>query len=193
MAGGSRTDELRDMKVTTDGGILLLAFTSSYDGDVTGYHGGYDLWLTKIASTGQKQWSKCLGGIGLKTGGSIIQTSDGGYMVVGDTDGRGGGNYDSTCNHHNPGSGWVDAWVVKLDSVGNIEWQQCYGGTYHDFGDNVIDLTDGYVILGSTMSNDGDVSGLHDPPGNSDNSGDIWVFKIDKTGNTVTTQRIIKL
>ena len=107
---------------------------------------------------------------------------------MGETDGRGGGNYDSTCNFHNPGSGWVDAWVVKLDSVGNIEWQQCYGGTYHDFADNVIELVDGYVILGSTMSNDGDVSGLHDPPGNSENNGDIWVFKIDKTGNLLWQQ-----
>jgi hypothetical protein len=183
MAGGSKTDELRDMRVTADEGILLLAFTSSYDGDVTGYHGGYDLWLTKIDSTGQKQWSKCFGGTGFEEGGSVIQTTDGGYMVVGETDGSGGGNYDSTCNHHNPASGFLDLWVVKLDAEQNIEWQQCYGGTYSDHAFNVIEQNDGYIILGSTMSNDGDVSGLHDPPGNSENSSDIWVFKIDKTGN----------
>jgi len=183
MAGGSGQDELRDMRVTSDGGVLLLALSNSHDGDVTDHHGNYDLWLLKMDSTGQKQWSKSFGGTGLEEGGSVIQTTDGGYMVVGETDGRGGGNYDSTCNHHNPASGFLDLWVVKLDAEQNIEWQQCYGGTYSDHAFNVIEQNDGYIILGSTMSNDGDVSGLHDPPGNSENSSDIWVFKIDKTGN----------
>ena len=183
MAGGSKTDELRDATVTNDGGILLLAFTDSYDGDVTGYHGGYDLWLIKIDSTGQKQWNKCFGGNGLEDGGSVIQTSDGGYMIIGDTDGRGGGNYDTTCNFHNPGSFYSDTWIVKLDSDGNIEWQQCYGGSYHDYANNAIELSDGYIILAGTMSNDGDVSGYHGIPGPGDNGDDIWVFKIDKSGN----------
>lgn len=183
MVGGSRVEELRDIIVTNDGGILLLAFTDSYDGDVTGYHGGYDLWLIKIDSTGQKQWNKCFGGNGLEDGGSVIQTSDGGYMIIGDTDGRGGGNYDTTCNFHNPGSFYSDTWIIKLDSDRNIEWQQCYGGSYHDYANNAIELSDGYIILAGTMSNDGDVSGYHSTPGSGDNGDDIWVFKIDKSGN----------
>ncbi len=184
MAGGSGTEELRDITVTSDGGLIVLGLTSSHDGDVTDHYGGYDLWMIKLNSAGEKQWDMSLGGIGLEEGGSVIQTSDGGYMVVGDTDGFGGGNYDSTCNHHNPGSGYTDAWVVKLDSARNIEWQQCYGGTYPDGANNVIELSNGYIILGSTMSNDGDVSGYHSIPGpNSQCGGDIWVFKIDKTGN----------
>jgi hypothetical protein len=185
VCGGSGVEEIRDATVTNDGGIIALGISLSTDGDVVDHHGygKYDLWLIKLGVDGQKQWTLSLGGLGDELGGSIIQTSDKGYLVVGSTDGRGGGNYDSTCNHHNPGSGWSDVWVVKLDSVGNIEWQQCYGGTYSDLGANIIELNDGYIAIGLTMSNDGDVTGLHDPPGNSENSGDIWVFKIDKTGN----------
>jgi len=184
MAGGSGTDELRDMIITNDGGILALAFTSSNDGDVTDHHGFYDLWMIKLDHTGQKQWAMSLGGTGLEGGGSVKQTADGGYIVAGYTDGSGGGNYDTACNHHYPGSGYPDAWIVKLDSARNIQWQQCYGGTYGDASSNIIELENGYLVLGHTMSNDGDVSGLHSPPGpNSDYGGDIWVFKIDKTGN----------
>jgi len=186
MAGGNGTDELRDMQVTTDGGVLLLALTSSQDGDITDHHGSWDLWMIEIDSSGQKQWGKSFGGAGFEVGGSLIQTSDGGYVLVGATDGSGGGNYDTTCNHHNPDSGFTDAWVIKLDTERNIEWQQCYGGTFPDHAANVLELSDGYIVLGSTMSNDGDVSGLNGPPGpNSEYGGDIWVFKIDKAGNLI--------
>jgi hypothetical protein len=184
MAGGSGTDELRDMLVTDDGGILLLGLTSSHDGDVNDHHGSYDLWLIKIDGSGQKRWSKSFGCPGQEEGGSVIQTEDGGYMIAGATDGYAGGNYDTTCNHHNPASGFPDVWLVKIDSAQNIEWQQCYGGYYYDFASNVLEQPDGYIVLAHTMSNDGDVSGYHSIPGpNSQYGGDIWVFKIDKTGN----------
>ncbi|MBU3928513.1 MAG: T9SS type A sorting domain-containing protein, partial [Bacteroidetes bacterium] len=65
----------------------------------------------------------------------------------------------------------------------NIEWQQCYGGLYHEFGSNIIELVDGYICLGMASSDDGDVSGYHGYPGYPEFGGDIWVFKIDLTGN----------
>ncbi len=182
VSGGQMGSGERDFIVTNDGGVLAMAFTDADDGDITDHHGWYDIWLIKLNENGQKQWTLSLGGTGLEGGGSVIQTSDRGFLVAGYTDGRGGGNYDSTCNFHNQGSGFVDAWVVKLDSTHNIEWQQCYGGSYHDSGDNVIELNDSYIIIGSTTSNDGDVSGFHGMP-NYKNRTDIWVFKIDKRGN----------
>jgi len=183
VCGGSNNEQPRDAVVTNDGGVLALGITESEDGDITDFHGFTDLWLIKLDGSGQKQWTLSLGGRGLEEGGSVIQTTDGGYMVVGATTGDGGGNFDTTVNFHGPWHSFIDVWVVKLDSAGNIQWQQCYGGTYDDFGANVLELSDGYVILGSTMSNDGDVSGLHSPPGpNGPHGGDIWVFKIDKTG-----------
>jgi len=183
VCGGSGIDEIRDATVTNDGGILALGISLSDDGDITDHHGFWDLWLIKLDGSGQKQWTLSLGGRGLEEGGSVIQTSDGGYMVVGTTTGTGGGNFDTTVNYHGPGHRWADAWLVKLDSTGNIEWQQCYGGSWSDGAYNILELSDGYVILGFTESNDGDVSGLHGHAGpNSKYGGDIWVFKIDKTG-----------
>ncbi|RLD58530.1 MAG: hypothetical protein DRJ05_07885 [Bacteroidetes bacterium] len=180
--GGTGIDWMRNAIVTNDGGVLSLGISTSDDGDISNPHGSWDLWMVKLNNNGEKQWDMSLGGIGSEGGASVKQTDEGGFIVVGSTDGRGGGNYDSTCNYH--GVGYYDVWVVKLDSSRNIEWQQCYGGTYGDGGLNIIETSSGYIVLGTTMSNDGDVSGLNGPPGpNSEYGGDIWVFKIDKQGN----------
>ena len=183
--GGSKIDDMRDMKVTDDGGVIALSLSNSDDGDVTNPNGSWDLWMIELNNSGEVQWEMSLGGEGIDGANTIMLTTDGGLLVSGYTDGVGGGNYDTTCNFHGyPGGGFVDAWIVKLDSLRNIEWQQCYGGTYHDFTANTIETSDGYVILGHTLSNDGDVSGNHSGGGpNSDYGGDIWVFKIDKQGN----------
>src|SRR5205809_153959 len=101
-------------------------------------------------------WQKCLGGSGNDNANSIRQTTDGGYVVAGSS-GSVDGNV--TGNH----GGGADAWVVKMDSAGNLVWQKCYGGTGGD-GATAIDQTSdgGYVVAGTTSSNDGDVSGWHE-------------------------------
>ncbi|NOY51949.1 MAG: T9SS type A sorting domain-containing protein, partial [Chlorobi bacterium] len=182
--GGSLIDWTRDMEVTDDGGLIVLSLSNSPDGDVSNPNGSWDLWLIKLNSDGETEWDFSLGGEGGESGGSIIETQDGGYIVIGSTEGIGGGNFDTTCNYHGtPGGGYVDVWVVKLDSLRNIEWQQCYGGHYLDEGSNILETDDGYICLSTTMSNDGDVSGFHGVPGNMDYGHDIWVFKVDKQGN----------
>ena len=181
VSGGQRGVGECDFTLTNDGGVLAMGFALADDGDVIDHHGFYDLWLIKLSDNGQKQWTLSLGGSGYDGGGGVIQTTDDGFLIAGNTDGSSGGNYDSTCNFHNSGSGYVDAWVVKLDTAHNIVWQQCYGGSNHDGCTNIIELPDGYIILGHTSSDDGDVTGFHisqDP-----NYNDIWVFKIDKAGN----------
>ncbi len=184
--GGNKVDWMRDMEITLDRGLIILGLTNSDSGDISNPNGGWDLWMIKLNSDGEKQWDFSLGGEGFEEGGSVIQTSDGGYLVAGSTDGRGGGNFDTTCNFHGmPGGGFTDVWVVKLDSLRNMEWQQCYGGIYYDDGLEIIETVDGYVCLAITMSNDGDVSGFHGVPGDLDYGDDIWVFKIDKQGNLI--------
>jgi hypothetical protein len=140
--------------------------------------------MVKLNDQGEKQWDFTLGSFSGEDGGSVKQTSDGGYIVIGHTSGGEGGNFDTTCNYHGPGGyGYSDVWVVKLDSLRNIEWQQCYGGHYHEVGSNIIELEDGYICLGNASSDDGDVSGYHGYPGYPEFGADIWVFKIDLTGN----------
>ncbi len=177
--GGSLIDWTRDMEVTDDGGLLTLSLSNSPDGDVSNPNGSDDLWLLKLNKNGEKEWDFSLGSTSGEEGGSVIQTEDGGFIVIGNTEGDFGGNYDTTCNFH----GFVDVWVVKLDSLRNIEWQQTYGGSQMEGGLNILETEDGYICLAITLSNDGDVYGFHGVPGNLQYGDDIWVFKIDKSGN----------
>ena len=105
--GGSRDDSAHSIQQTSDGGYIVAGFTDSNDGDVSGNHGGWDVWVVKLNSTGSLQWQKCLGGSDFDYAYSIQQTSDGGYIVAGGTYSNDG---DVSGNH-----GDMDFWVVKLD------------------------------------------------------------------------------
>ena len=153
---------------TADGGYVINCLTYSNDGDVSGNHGGRDIWVVKLNDLGNIEWQKCLGGSGEETTTSIEQTSDGGYIIDGTTTTNDG----DVSGYH----GDTDIWVVKLNDSGNIEWQKCLGGSdyeLHPYGaPSVQQTTDGgYILIGNTSSNDGDVSGNHGFP-------DIWVIKL---------------
>jgi hypothetical protein len=167
--GGSGYDSANSIQQTTDGGYIITGMTESTDGDVSGNNGSIDAWVVKLDSSGNIQWQKCLGGSGDDTADSIQQTTDGGYIVAGatmSTDGDVSGN-----------NGSADAWVVKLDSSGNIQWQKCLGGSDDDQANSIQQTTDGgYIVAGATMSTDGDVSG-------NNGSADFWVVKLDSSGN----------
>ena len=156
---------------TTGGGYILFSWVTSTDGDLTGSgnHGAGDYWVAKLSATGVIQWQKCYGGSSSEsTPSNIIQTSDGGYAFIGHSQSTNG---DLTSN-----AGDYDVWVVKLSSTGSIQWQKTLGGTKLEWGEDIIQNSDGsFTILASTRSNDGDVSG---------NNGlqSIWIVKLNSTG-----------
>ncbi len=167
--GGSGNDIIyrgkRSIEQTSDGGYILAGESTSSDGDVTGNHGGsYDYWIVKLDNTGAISWEKSLGGSDDDKPYSIEQTSDGGYIVAGQslsTDG------DVTGNHGN-----YDYWVVKLDNTGAISWQQSLGGSDYDIAYSVEQTSDGgYAIAGGSYSIDGDVTGNH-------GAYDYWIVKL---------------
>ena len=167
--GGTELDLATDIGPTDDGGYLMVGYTLSVDGDVTGNHGQYDAWVVKMSSTGTLQWQKCLGGSFDDAAWAFEQTSDGGYIVSGSTRSNDG---DVSGNH-----GQGDAWVVKLDAGGTLQWQRTLGGSDIDHASDILQTIDGgYVMVGSTSSNDGDVSALH-------GFVDVWVVKLDASGN----------
>ncbi|MBS1658536.1 MAG: T9SS type A sorting domain-containing protein [Bacteroidetes bacterium] len=167
--GGSNDEYVNSVEQTTDGGYILAGGTYSNNGDVTGYHGFYDSWVVKLDNSGIIQWEKCLGGTDPDAGESIEQTNDGGYIVAASSSSN---NCDVTGNH-----GWNDYWIVKLDSLGNIQWQKSLGGSNDEYVHSIHQTIDGgYVVAGSSNSNDGDVTGNH-------NSEDYWIVKLDSTGN----------
>lgn len=168
--GGSDLEWLISAISTTDGGYLLGGFTGSDDGDIqSGIHGDYDYWVVKINSTGNIEWEKTYGGSNNDLVRSIIVT-DGGYLIGGFTESNNGDI--QSWNH-----GGMDYWIVKINSLGTILWEQTYGGSLHDELTSILLNTDGdYLLCGITGSNDGDIqSGNH-------GDYDYWVVKIDSDG-----------
>lgn len=167
--GGSAAETAKSIVQTPDGGYITAGFSKSSDGNATMNHGNNDVWIVKMDASGNLQWQKSLGGSGDDQANSIRNTSDGGYIVAGFTESTNG---DVTLN-----KGFSDYWIIKLNSLGNIEWQKTYGGIYHDIATSVRQTTDGgYVVAGYTSSNTGDVTGNH-------GSTDYWIIKLDSSGN----------
>lgn len=161
--GGSGDDWPLEIHQTLDGGFIVAGGARSSDGDVTGNHGGMDFWLLKLTGTGNIQWEKSLGGSDDDAAYSIQQTPDGGYIVAGISSSSDG---DLTTN-----LGFSDYWMVKMDGTGNIEWERSFGGSENDGIWSIQRTSDGgYVVVGTTRSNDGDVSGNH-------GLSDFWVIK----------------
>lgn len=148
--GGSYEDSGNSIDKTPDGGYILLGTTRSLDRDVTGLHGNlYDVWVVKTNSTGNIQWKKCFGGTGTESAKSVKSTSDGGYIFVADTYSNNG---DLTGHYGNVSV--KDAWIVKLDSSGNIQWQHHFGGTSEDSVSSVVETPQGFLMVGYTYSSD---------------------------------------
>jgi len=172
--GGSNIDGATDIQVNSDGGYVVLGYTNSTDQQVNANHGGFDIWVIKIDSLGNLLWQKCLGGSGLDYGSAIRETQDGGYIIIGYTDSNDG---DVTGSH----GGTSDMWVVKIDNLGQIQWQKCYGGSQSDVGIDILisQNSSGYTLLGFTSSTDGDVQ-------NSLGLDDVWIVDIDSVGNILS-------
>jgi len=163
--GGLGYESLGSIQQTNEGGYIVAGYSDSNDGDVSGNHGGLDYWIVKLTNEGAIEWQKSLGGSGDDFAYSIKQSNDGGYIVAGQSLSNDG---DVSDNH-----GSVDYWVVKLTSIGAIEWQKSLGGTGAEHTFSVQQTTDGgYIVAGRSDSNDGDVSGNH-------GSFDYWVVKLN--------------
>lgn len=170
--GGIGHEEGSSIELTYDGGFILSGFSDSKNGDVTGNHGDFDAHLVKTDSDGNIQWSKCYGGIYNDAARDARQTADGGYIMAGYTNSDDG---EVIGNH-----GGQDAWVVKLDADGFIQWQKPLGGSsleYAYYAEQARDNS-GYLIVGHNGSDDGDVTGNH-------GLYDCWVVKLDAEGNLI--------
>jgi hypothetical protein len=166
--GGTDDEEARCIQRTTDGGYIIAGYSMSSDGDVTINRGGWDFWVLKINSTGVVEWQKSYGGDAWDEAFSIQQTTDGGYIVAGQTDSDNG---DISLNH-----GYFDFWIVKTDMSGAIEWQKTYGGSDGDYASKILQTIDGgYIIGGETYSTNYDVTGNHGYV-------DYWVVKTNQSG-----------
>jgi len=178
--GGTKSDRISSIKQTVDGGYIMAGSSNSNDGDVSGNRGDYDFWIVKLDNNGSIQWQKSLGGKSNDSAIDIQQTSDNGFIVVGDTYSDNSGMFpgDVSGNH-----GGQDLWVVKLDNNGTIKWQKCLGGSEIEFASYIQQTSDGgYILGGYTASINGDVT--------SNYGGDGWIVKLNSDG-TIQWQRTL--
>ena len=144
------------MAQTSDSGYIIVGSTTSYGA------GSNDVYLIKTDALGDTVWTRTYGGSNLDQGNSVLQTSDGGYVLAGWTNSFGAGNYD--------------VYLIKTDASGDTIWTRTYGGTSEDYGIFVAPTSDsGCVIAGLTSSYG---AGGYD----------IYLIKADASGDTVWTK-----
>ena len=186
--GGSGNESLMSIIQTSDGGYILGGYSKSpLSGDKTeNYQGtaGYDdYWVVKLDATGQIiQWQNTIGGNYADELNSIIQTSDGGYLLGGTSQSNISGDKTEASL-----GGSDDYWIVKLDINGNIQWQNTIGGSGIDELNSIAQTTDGGYILGGTS-----YSGISGDKTEALMGGsDYWIVKLDATGQTIQWQNTI--
>ncbi len=130
--GGIDVDYPYSMIKGSDGGYIMAGHTSSFGA------GSNDAWVVKVDMEGNLQWNCTYGGTGSDVAMSIISTPDGGYALTGITESYGLGEWD--------------VWLIKIDNVGQIQWNQTYGGSERDYGASLATIDGGYVIFGYTES-----------------------------------------
>src|SRR6185295_9227759 len=95
------------------------------------------------------QWQQSLGGGSIDFAQSIQQTTDGGYIIAGQSGSTDG---DVTGNHGNN-----DYWIVRLDTGSLVVWEKCLGGTDNDLANSIQQTTDGgFIVAGNCRSTNGD-------------------------------------
>lgn len=173
--GGSDQDVLFGMIATPDGGYLLGGNSSSgIGGDKTAIsNGSSDYWIVKIDESGNKQWDKSFGGSDYENLKSLVNTTDGGYLLGGNTQSGISGDKSE------PNKGFYDYWIVKVDVDGNKVWDKTFGGSnLDDFASVIITADNGYLLGGSSYSGIGG-----DKSERSRGLNDYWIVKIDGDGN----------
>lgn len=164
--GGSNTEQIWSVKETTDGGCIMTGTSNSIDGDVSNLHGTgtySDYWVVKLDVNGNIQWQNSFGGSENDYSSSVIQTTDGGYIVTGVTTSTDGDVLSNTDPNY-----FSNCWVVKLNANGIITWEKSYLVDYGAEAKCIQQTSDGgYVIAGSTTTLS-DMNGL--------------IIKLDNTG-----------
>jgi len=149
--GGTNDETATSLVQTSEGGYAIAGYTQSFGAGMD------DFWLVKTDSSGDLEWSQAYGGTSIDRAYSLVQTSDGGYAIVGET--------------LSYGAGGGDFWLVKTDTNGNVQWNKLYGGTDRDSARSLVQTSDGgYALAGYSYSSDVGIN-------------NAWLVKTDDLGN----------
>ncbi len=168
--GGIDGDYGKVARETTRGTFLIGGNTLSNDGDISGHHStsSADIWIAELDSLGNLLSQRCYGGLSVDNISNIIIAGSY-YYIMGETASNNG---DITNNN-----GGYNIWLAKLDSTGNIIWQNNYGGIFAEGCYNGHQTSDsGFVVCGIAFDDDGIITGTH-------GFEDYLILKVDSNGN----------
>ena len=173
--GGSGNDKGFAITAYSGGGYLIGGSSGSRDGDMhSRHHGGVDSWLARITEEGQLLWEKHLGGSGNDFVSDLFEIRPGWFIVSNGTDSNDG---DVPTNF-----GKKDAWVMLMDSWGNVEWNRVFGGTLQDeFLDCALAPNGDVLLGGNTYSAGRDI-------GKNRGRGDAWLVRLNPHGELIWSQ-----
>ncbi len=154
--GGDSWDNCFSMQITSDSGFILVGGTESFGVNER------RIWLVRTDSKGDTLWTKTYGKYLLSDGNSIVETSDSGFVIVGNT----GPDDDS-----------LDVYLLRTDSVGDTLWTKTFGGSNNDEGYSVQQTFDGGYIIGAHKS--------------VNDSAAIWLLKTGADGDTTWTKTFV--
>ena len=138
--GGSSDDKASDIIETSDGNIAIIGSSSSLDGSIIDKNTNeFDFWFLKISQDGEVLLNKTYGGNGDDRGQSIIEMSDGGFLLVGYSKSSDG---DATKN-----MGFHDNWIIRINSEGIILWEKSIGYSGHDHANSIIKTKGGGFFI----------------------------------------------
>ncbi len=153
--GGTGDDIIDHIASTNDGGYLLSGYTDSFGA------GNDDVFVIKIDSLGIPIWTRTYGGSSIDKAWSGFQTTDGGYIIAGET--------------MSYGSGMSDCYIIKTNSLGDTVWTRTFGGSDDDVAHYAKQSIDGdYFIAGATQSYGA-------------GEWDVYVLKVNTSGDTIWT------
>lgn len=145
--------ESKDILIARDSSIVTVGYS------VKPYSYHSDIWILKINQFGEKIWDKNFGGEADERANGVVETYDGGYAMAGFT--------STTTNFQK------DAWVVKVDSMGNKVWEMVFGGSKPDYANDIVETSDKGLV----------VCGMYGSSGAGHKS--FWVAKMDSTGRDI--------
>ena len=173
--GGSFTEIPLGIVETDDHNFIIAGSSDSDDFNISNNLGTYDFWIIKIAPTGSLIWEKSFGGSEIDEARAITTSSDGNFMVVGDTRSS---DIDVSEN-----KGAADVWIVKFSTEGSLIWEKTIGGTSFDTARAIYKTQDnGFLIAGSSRSLDNDFE--------NNGQNDALILKIDSNGSLLWQKTI---
>ena len=145
--GGTGIEISQDIAKTNDNGYVIAGNTFSDDSDIAKNHGESDIWLIKIDDQGNLIWERTFGGSLFDAAQSVQTSADGGFVISGNSKSD---DFDVLNNR-----GENDLWLIKTDAMGNMIWQQTFGGGALDFGFDTFENSEKSIFLvGETSSAD---------------------------------------